>query len=367
VKPWRRRSLEIGAGVFVIIGAVIWLSGGCEEKIPPGDMGAATQAPAPDARFAEVRSSEGPVFEWASGTIASARHTAVSSRIMARIEEVRVRAGSEVSEGDVLIVFDSRDLEARARETEESLRGARARLSLARSDGERLEKLFAEGIATQQQRDKALSDLKVAESETQSLERRLEEERATLSHAVITSPVSGRVVDRLAEPGDTPVPGRPLLRIYDPGALRVEIPVRETLAVRLRVGEPLRVELAALGERVDGSIDEIVPFAEPGARTLLVKVRLAANPDLYAGMFARALIPAGRRDRLLVPASAVERIGQLSFVEALTKDGRLERRLVTTGETEDPGIVEALSGLKEGEKVRLPRAASAPGEPAGAS
>ena len=57
--------------------------------------------------------------------------------------------------------------------------------------------------------------------------------------------MTGRVVDRLAEPGDTAVPGRPLLRIYDPTLLRVEAPVRESLAVRLRVGDPLRVDVPA--------------------------------------------------------------------------------------------------------------------------
>lgn len=353
MKSWRLRAIEVGLGVCVIAGAVAWLSGGCEDKIASDVIAPPVSVSPPGARFAEVERSDGPVFEWASGTIASSRHTAVSSRIMARIEEVKVRAGSEVAEGDVLVVFDSRDLEARLRETEETLRGARARQAQAAADADRLKKLFAEGVATQQQRDRALSDLRVAQAETDGLQRKLEEERAILSHAVITSPVSGRVVDRLAEPGDTPVPGRPLLRIYDPSALRVEVPVRETLAVKLQVGQPLRVEFPALGERTEGTIDEIVPFAEPGARTLLVKVRLPSSARLYAGMFARALIPAGQRERLLVPAGAVETIGQLSFVEVLAAEGRLERRLVTTGETETPGLLEALSGLKAGEKVLL--------------
>ena len=133
------------------------------------------------------------------------------------------------------------------------------------------------------------------------------------------------MVDRLAEPGDTAVPGQPLLRIYDPSLLRVEVPVRESLAVDLRLGQALPVEVPALESRLDGTVDELVPFAEPGARTLLVKVRLPRTESrLVAGMYARV-------------ADA---------------EGRLERRLVTTGERLGDEI-EVLSGLREGERVLL--------------
>jgi hypothetical protein len=166
------------------------------------------------------------------------------------------------------------------------------------------------------------------------------------------------VIDRLAEPGDTAVPGRPLLRIYDPTLLRVEAPVRESLAVRLRVGDTLRVDVPALDAPVDGRIDEIVPFAERGARTLLVKVSLPrTDARLFAGMFARVAIPSDERRRLLVPKAAIERVGQLEFATVVSETGEIERRLVTTGERSETGSVEVLSGLQRGEQVQLPTAA----------
>jgi hypothetical protein len=108
----------------------------------------------------------------------------------------------------------------------------------------------------------------------------------------------------------------------------------------------------ALGAPVEGRIDEIVPFAERGARTLLVKVSLPrSDARLFAGMFARVAIPAGERRRLLVPEAAVERVGQLAFVTVVTQEGAPERRLVTTGELAAEGLVEVLSGLRAGERV----------------
>jgi RND family efflux transporter MFP subunit len=339
------------AGLAVIGLAVVWLSGGCGQRIPPGEVGA-LEGEEP-AGVAVVERRVGPGVEWASGAVESARRTAVSSRILARIEEIRVSAGSEVAEGDVLVRLDARDLEARTSEAVEALRGARARLALARTEQDRMEKLVAEGVEAKQQLDRTRSDLRVAQAEVDRLEESQRGSRTGLSFSEIRSPVSGRVVDRLAEPGDTAVPGRPLLRIYDPTVLRVEVPVRESLAVRLAVGAPLKVQIPSLEVEFDGVIDEIVPFAEPGARTLLIKARLPYDGRLFSGMFARAAFPAGERAWLVAPERSVERVGQLEFVTVVGESGP-ERRMVTTRPRLEEGLVEVLSGLAAGERLALP-------------
>lgn len=349
-----RRGLEALLGVVALTAAVMWLSGGCEDRVAPGQVDVASPA-ASDADLAVVEEIVETGVEWATGEVASARQTAVASRVLARIEEVRVRAGSSVSDGDVLVVLDARDLAARVGEAKQALRAGEARLELARQEHARAQELFRTGVAPQRQLDEVTSALRSARADVAGRRQALEEATTAASFAEIRSTVTGRVVDRLAEPGDTAVPGRPLLRIYDPTLLRVEAPVRESLAVRLDVGDPLSVDVPALDGPVEGRIDEIVPFAERGARTLLVKVSLPrTEARLFAGMFARVAIPAGERRWLLVPEAAVERVGQLEFVTVVDPKGVPERRLVTTGESIRPGAVEALSGLRVGERVRLP-------------
>jgi RND family efflux transporter MFP subunit len=297
----------------------------------------------------------GPVFEWSSGAVASARHTIVASRVLATIVDVRVRSGADVSSGDVLVVLDARDLAAREQEARQAHSAARAQLGLAEREAERFAHLVAEGVATVQESDRAAAALRVARAEVERTQQRLAEAAVAKSHAEIRAPVTGRVVERLAEPGETATPGRPLLRIYDPSVLRVEAPVRETLAVNLRLGDVLPVEVESIGMRVDGAVDEIVPFAEAGARTLLIKVRLPADPRLYAGLFARVAIPAGERTRVVVPENAIVREGQLEQVWIADASGAAELRSVTTGERLPDGRIEVLSGLREGERVRAPR------------
>jgi RND family efflux transporter MFP subunit len=360
-----RSALEGAAALAAIALAVAWLSGACGERIAPEDLPPAPAADVPEGRLATVRAERAPAFESAAGTIESARHTTVSAEILARIEEVRAAAGAQVRAGDVLVVLDARDLEARVREAEEGLRGAAARRDLAQAELRRVEGLFAEKVASRQDLDRRSSEAHVAESEVQAAEQRLADARVARDHSAIRSPVTGRVVDRLAEPGDTAAPGVPLLRIYDPGALRIEAPVRESLGVGLRPGQRLRVDVDAVGRRFEGAIDEIVPYAEPGARTLLVKVRLPADPDLLAGMFGRVEVPAGELDRVVAPRAAIERVGQLEFAEVVAGAGPAERRLVTTGRGVGDADVEVLSGLAPGERVVVPAAAGAAPPPGG--
>ncbi|RMD65276.1 MAG: efflux RND transporter periplasmic adaptor subunit [Alphaproteobacteria bacterium] len=349
-----RRSLEIIAGLGGVGIVVLWLSGGFSPRIAPADVPAPAPSVPPGVREGIVVRETGPVFEWASGTVASATRTVVASRLLARIEEVRVRAGDTVAKGDVVVVLESQDIRARVAQARDALEAAEARLALARSEKARVEALFKKGVATRQRYDQALAELQAATAEVNRLKQSLREAETELSFTRIRAPVSGRVIDRLAEPGETATPGRPLLRIYDPDALRVEAPVRETLAVRLRLGQRLRIDIPALERTFEGTIEEIVPFAEPGARTLLVKVGLPPASGAVAGMFARIAVPAGKRTRLLMPVAALERVGQLEFVRVRDPAQGIERRLVTTGRYRDGDRIEVLSGLAEGEHVLVP-------------
>lgn len=348
------RPLQALVALTVTAVAIVWLSGGFEHRIPPGEVPVPTTPVPAGSRIAVVEQRDDPVAEWSSGTLASARQTVVASRILGRIDEIRVRAGEPVAAGDILAVFQSQELRAGAEQAREALQAARARLDLARSELERYESLHAKGVATTQRLDQARAELRTADANAKGEEQRVREAETALSYTEIRAPVSGVVVDRLAEPGETVSPGEPLLRIYDPSALRVEVPVRETLAVRLQVGDTLDVEVPAANASFQARIAEIVPFAEPGARTLLVKAALPANPNLFAGLFARVAVPAGSRSRLLIPADAVERIGQLDYVSVIDGTQRLQRRLVTLGDYREGDLTEVLSGLAAGERVVTP-------------
>jgi len=340
-------------GITVITLAVAWLSGWFETKIAPGTLEMAGTRDVSQLTGVAVERTVEPAIEWASGTVESARRTTVASRIVARIEKVHVSAGDEVAQGDILVDLDAREPQAQVQQAQEALKAAKARRDLAVQELERSKELLSRGVTTRARHDQAISTQRISLSDVDRAGQALEEARAGLSYTVIRAPVAGRVIDRLAEPGDTVTPGAALLRLYDPAALRVEAPVRESLAVNLSVGDELKIDLSSLGETPSGLIEEIVPYAEPGARTLLVKVGLPEASRAFAGMFARIGVPAGKRERLIIPQSAIRRIGQLEFAYVL-EGNRVEQRLITTGEDISGGRVDVLSGLSEAVKVVIP-------------
>lgn len=343
------RLISGAVALTVIFAAIAWLSGWFGSKIQSTTLDDRSRSTVAEGATATVQRSIEPVVEWASGTVESTRRTAIAARILARVEAIEVNAGDLITTGDVLVRLDSRTLEARVQQARQARNAAQARLDLAQVELGRVDDLLKKGVATRQRFDQASSELRVANAEVDRLSRALEEAKAALSYALIVAPAPGRVIDRLAEPGDTVAPGQTILRLYDPASLRVEVPVRETLAVNLKLGDPLRIEISAVNETTTGTIAEIVPYAEPGARTLLVKIQLPQDQRLFTGMFARIGIPAGSRARLRIPARAVERVGQLEFVHVVD-DGR---RLVTIGEPVDQDNVEVLSGLREGEQLLI--------------
>lgn len=338
------------SAALALLGTVMaWFAGVFHEKIDTDPVAAATPVPA-GAEVLEIRATEEPIIERASGTVRAKNETVVSSRITAAIAAIHVRAGDRVEAGDVLVELDARDLQARLAQQNEAVRAARARLAEARPSFERTEALFERNLVSKADYDRALAVLRAAEAELARAEQAAAEARTALSYSTIHAPFAGRVIERFADPGDTAVPAQPLVRLYDPRLLRLEAYVRESLAGRIELGMQLEARIDALGRDLSVRIDEVVPSAEPGSRAVLVKAVLPPDAAIYPGMFGRLLIPHGARRALYIPPAAIRRIGELEMVSLVTPQGVL-RRMIRTGESRREGLIEVRSGLDEGERI----------------
>jgi RND family efflux transporter MFP subunit len=150
------------------------------------------------------------------------------------------------------------------------------------------------------------------------------------------------------------LPGKPLVRLYDEHALRVELQVPEDLARSITVGTLLEVRVDAAGATYRTRVSEVVPAADPSSRSFLVRAPLPSGGHLRPGMFARASFAAGTQALLTVPRAAIEQVGQLETVRVYSQ-GRIQTRMVSLGR----GLgerVEVLAGLNEGERVILDHA-----------
>ncbi len=348
--------LPIIVGIVTLVVVIAWLAGAFETKIAP-ELKTAQARRVGDRPTAPVRRVSHRSVKEAVGTLKAARRTQLSSKVLATIEEVTVRAGDFVERGKVLVRLNSEELQARVKTAQEALKAVRARLDAAETDFQRAQGLYNAKAISKAKYDEAKTQFQVVQADYARARQKLAQRQIVQSYAVIKAPKDGRIVDRLAQPGDTARPGNPLLVLYDAASLRLEVPVIEQLALELRVGERLPVSIDALDREFKARIDEIVPQADAPSRSFLVKMALPRREDLYEGMFGRLRIPGDTREYLCVPEEAVNRIGQLEFTDVVQKDKTLERRYIKTGQPCPSHGVEVLSGPEAGERVVLKRGA----------
>ena len=296
---------------------------------------------------AEVRLVRLPLVETAVGTIRPVHETTIGAKLLARVVEVNLKAGQVVKAGDVLVRLDDTDLRARRRQAEAVLNAAEAARVQAEADANRSANLLKSKAVSRQENERAGTALKSADAELSRAKESINEIQATLDWATIRSPIKGIVIDKKVDVGDMVTPGQMLATLFDPKRMQLVASVRESLAHRLKVGQPIEVQIENFNKQCTGTISEIVPEAESSSRAFQVKVTGPCPEGVYSGMFGRILIPLDEEQVLVIPRQAVQSVGQLDLVNVATH-GAVSRRAVRLGRTigED---VEVLSGLREGE------------------
>lgn len=345
-----KKLLPTLLALAALLGLIAWMAGAFRDKIEPG-LTAAPDAAAGDVH--RVVATEEPLFEAVPASVAARETTIVAARLLARITEIAVRAGDYVDAGDLLVSLEQSDLEARVEQAQERVRSLAARLEEAERTFARSQELEARGVIAAADLDTARANADALQAELAAARQAVLETQAALGYSRVTAPIPGRVVNRYAEPGDTVQPGQRIVSLYNPASLGVEAWVREGLALALAPGQTLAVEVPAAALELDARIQEIVPAADPGSRAFLVKALFPAEAGLLPGMYARVRIPAGSRERLLIPAGRIREVGQLPVVWVATDSG-VARRFLRLGGRRPDGQVEVLAGLAVGERLLPP-------------
>jgi RND family efflux transporter MFP subunit len=363
--------------------AVVAVVAACSRK-PAPEKAEAASAPPVKVTARTVKLEPRPSWYEATGTVNAVTTSAIASKVMGTVLDVRVRVGDRVRAGQVLAVIDARDLEsslAQAKAGEQEARSAvaeadngvaaaKAQLDLARSTFQRMDALFKKTSISNQEFDEARARLASAEaayrmavSKREQLDSRIAQARQQVESASVVrgyseirSPFAGVVTDRKVEPGQMATPGAPLLTVERGGAYRLEAAVEEAMLRQLRLGQRVAVRLDALDQTLNGTVQEIAPTVDPGSRTVLVKVQLPAAPLVRSGLFGKLRLPSESRSALMIPEGALlDRNGSQTVL--VVENGLARSRAVTTGDRVD-GRVEVLSGLMEGDRVIAPRPAA---------
>jgi RND family efflux transporter MFP subunit len=310
------------------------------------------------------RSNVPDVLE-AVGTVRAVQTSILASQTMGNIVEVRVHEGDRVQRGEVLAVID--DSQPRAsleRATaadlaaQQQLIAAETDLTLAASTLKRYQTLFDRKSVSPQEFDEvkarqqaALARRDLARAGQDQAKAALAQARTSFDYTRLRAPFDGVITEKKADTGTLAAPGMPIFTLEDVRRYRLEATVNETDLSGVKMSQPVPVLVDALGDsELKGKVAQIVPAADPGSRSFLVKIDLPADPRLRSGLFGRAQFPRGQRNSLLIPRTAVVDRGQLQGVFVLDQNKIAALRYVTVGRRSGDNV-EVLAGLQPGESL----------------
>ncbi|MEY3461356.1 MAG: Toluene efflux pump periplasmic linker protein TtgG precursor [Pseudomonadota bacterium] len=304
--------------------------------------------------------------------VEAVRQTTLSAQVPGAIVAVLVRAGDRVQAGQALVRIDARAAQQNVAGSAAQVEAAVAALNVAATELERQKQLLQKQYISQAALDRAQAQWLAAQAQVKALQAQTRSAETQSGFHVLNAPYSGVVSELSATLGDMAMPGRPLLVMHDPSALRVVAAVPQTLlggladklaAVRYELpGAPVVPGQSALRAPAQ---TQLLPTIDPATHTAQIRLMLLpGSPGVTPGMFARVWLPAGTQagqgqtEQLFLPAAAIVRRGEMTGVYVVDAQGQARLRQVRLGRT-TAERVEVLSGVSKGEQVLAdPKAAT---------
>lgn len=291
-----------------------------------------------------------------SATIEPEEKAAVVCKVPGKtVLRVFVAEGDEVKEGDSLAEIDDSLLRQQILQAEAALGRASSYSSTVGADFERISALYKEEVVSRQQFDRVQGEARVASRQVQEARAALNQLKIMLGYHKITAPVSGIVLSRAIDPGDT-VSQAPAFVIARQEKVKISGAVPEKLFPRVKTGQKAIVTVDAFpGKQFEAAVSRVYPSLDPVTRTGKAEVLLPSEGVLFPGMYARVLIRTGTREGLALPLEGLGKLpGTGETVCYVAEDGVARLRIITPGMEQD-NYLEVLSGLQPHEAVILSR------------
>ena len=285
------------------------------------------------------------------GTVEAVREAVLSAQTGGRVTAVDVDVNDRVAAGQVLLRLTVVEQQAGVDAARAQLRAAEASAVEAERQYQRFASLARDKYVSGAQLDQARAARDAANAARDAARAQVSAAGQNADYTTVRAPYAGIVAARRVEPGETVGPGQPLLTVYAPDDLRIEVRVPQSAADAIRAKPQARV-LFDDGRSVEARAVVVHPAADPASHSVPVRVAL---PRIEAGAptpgaTAKVVFPiAGGEGGVRIPDAAVARRGELTAVYVV-KDGRVLLRQVRLG-ARSGEAVDVLAGLAAGEVV----------------
>lgn len=313
----------------------------------------------------------------------------VHAKVAGYIKVIYVDVGDHVKAGQTLAVLEIPELAAQVAGADAGVRRSKEEIRRAEGDLARAEsahsaahsayarlKLAADsraGLVAQQEIDdsqakdlefeaqvsSAQAALSSAQQQLQVAEANQKQYSALSDYSRIVAPFSGVVTARNADTGALIAAGTSgsaqsiaVVRLAEISKLRLVLPIPESVAAQIHLGDPVKVRVQALDQDIVGKVSRFADSLDRQTRTMETEIDFD-NRDghLIPGMYAETQLSLReKKDALTVPLEAVTRNGDDATVLAVSPEDIIDERPVKLG-LEDGARVEILSGLSDKDRV----------------
>lgn len=325
----------------------------------------APQAQVATAKIATVavQGSAGATHESSlDGTVEAVRQSTVSAQVPGAIVALLVQAGDRVRSGQALVRIDARAAQQNVAGSAAQVEAAQAVLNVASKELDRQKQLLAKQYISQAALERTQAQWLAAQAQVKALQAQTRAAEAQSGFFVLSAPYDGIVSEVTATVGDMAMPGRPLLVLHDPSALRVVASVPQSMLAGLSDKlNSVRYEIPGQAGPRAPTRTQLLPTIDAATHTAQIRLILPAGnaadmTTLKPGMFARVWLPAtgsstqADAERLYLPATAILRRAEMTGVYVLDAQGQPRLRQVRLGRAAGE-LVEVLSGVRKGEQV----------------
>lgn len=274
-----------------------------------------------------------------SGTIEEMAGSTLSFSVSGTVTQIRAFAGQRVRQGELIASVDDVNLQ-------NSHAAAVAALEQAEDAYARMKQLHDSNSLPEIQWIEVQSKLKQAQSAEQISRKSLEDSK-------LYAPFSGVIAEKNVEVGQNVMPGSPVVRLVGVEQVKVCISVPENEIARVRLGQPARIRVSALGNReFEGSIVEKGIAAHPLSRSYEVKALVKNETgELLPGMICEMELQQEQvREGILLPGHVIQLDNTNQHFVWVNHSGKAVKKYVTVGDLGSRGVF-ITSGLNSGDEV----------------
>jgi RND family efflux transporter MFP subunit len=303
------------------------------------------------------------------GSVRALEETVVYPRSSGYVRKWQFDIGDKVKEGDLLAEIDSPEIDQQIAQARAQLSQADAGLVLARANAafskqnaERYQKLAPDGIASQQDVERARAQADVDEANVTVALSNIEAQRANLNRLMqlksfnrVVAPFGGTITERNVERGALVTAGNasPIFRIANSNPARVFVQVPQDAAPGISVGASAKVKVREFpGRDFQGQLAHSAGALDSATRTMTIEVRVP-NPEgqLLTGMYAEVALELKTPHRVFsLPATALLNDAKGMRVAVVGPDSRIKWQPVVI-ERDTGATIEIATGILESDRV----------------